>query len=197
MSELAEPLQARHDTCRNRYPEAMARLLKRAPEARSILSFGCSTGDECLDLAEAFPRARVVGVDANPGVLDAARSLSHHKRVRYATPADADMGAPYDLITCHSVLCHHPAARDLPVNTLWSFVKFSETVAALDALLAEGGWLSILNAEYEFTATRMCADRYRVDSAKLKPLVRVFDTRNTTTTRGTKALPFLFQKLQW
>lgn len=197
MTKLGKPLQGRRDTFRGRYPAALARMQTLLPDASRVLCFGCSTGEECLDLADAFPTALITGVDVSPAALATARERNSHSRVRYVDPADIDGGAPYSLITAHSVLCHHPQARNMTINKLWSFNDFADTVEGLDALLAVGGLLSIINAEYEFAATRLCSVRYDVDSARMVPSVRVFDARNTTTRRGDKPLPYLFRKVQW
>ena len=45
-------------TAPNRYPEIFAAA---AAAARRILSFGCSTGEECVSLAEYFPKAEIIG----------------------------------------------------------------------------------------------------------------------------------------
>lgn len=48
-------------TAANRYPEIFAAAAAAAPDARRILSFGCSTGEECVSLAEYFPKAEIIG----------------------------------------------------------------------------------------------------------------------------------------
>jgi hypothetical protein len=53
-------------TAFNRYPQIFAGAAHAAPNARRILSFGCSTGEECATLKMYFPQAKVVGADLNP-----------------------------------------------------------------------------------------------------------------------------------
>jgi chemotaxis methyl-accepting protein methylase len=48
-------------TAPNRYPEIFAAAVAAAAAARRILSFGCSTGEECVSLAEYFPKAEIIG----------------------------------------------------------------------------------------------------------------------------------------
>jgi hypothetical protein len=57
--------QAKSTTKLNRYPEIFAAATKAAPSARKILSFGCSTGEECVTLANYFPTAQIIGADIN------------------------------------------------------------------------------------------------------------------------------------
>ena len=50
-------------TAPNRYPEIFAAAAAAAPDARRILSFGCSTGEECVSLAEYFPKSEIIGAE--------------------------------------------------------------------------------------------------------------------------------------
>jgi tRNA G46 methylase TrmB len=52
-------------TAPDRYPEIFAAAAAAAPDARRILSFGCSTGEECVSLAQYFPKAEIVGAEIN------------------------------------------------------------------------------------------------------------------------------------
>ena len=58
--------QIPNTTALNRYPEIFACAANAAPDTRRILSFGCSTGEECVTLASYFPAAQIVGTDINP-----------------------------------------------------------------------------------------------------------------------------------
>src|SRR5262249_37915409 len=70
--------QAKSTTKLNRYPEIFAAATKAAPSARKILSFGCSTGEECVTLANYFPTAQIIGADIN--VLNLLRTFRLPKR---------------------------------------------------------------------------------------------------------------------
>jgi hypothetical protein len=65
--------QGPNKTALDRYPEIFAAAAAAAPNARRILSFGCSTGEECVTLANYFPNAQIVGTDINPVNLLKAR----------------------------------------------------------------------------------------------------------------------------
>jgi trans-aconitate methyltransferase len=76
--------QGPNRTALNRYPEVFAAP---APDARRILSFGCSTGEECVTLAEYFPKAEIVGADINPVILLQARK-HRSDRIRFVYASD-------------------------------------------------------------------------------------------------------------
>jgi tRNA G46 methylase TrmB len=65
-------------TAPNRYPEIFAAAAAAAPDARRILSFGCSTGEECVSLAEYFPKSEIIGAEIN--VLSLPKALEEAKR---------------------------------------------------------------------------------------------------------------------
>jgi chemotaxis methyl-accepting protein methylase len=53
-------------TWRNRYPVLFNLAAELKPDARRILSFGCSIGEEIISLRIRFPRAEIVGAEINP-----------------------------------------------------------------------------------------------------------------------------------
>ena len=50
--------QGPNRTAFNRYPEVFAAAAAAAPDARRILSFGCSSGEECVTLADYLRKPR-------------------------------------------------------------------------------------------------------------------------------------------
>lgn len=77
-----------------------------SPEPR-ILDLGCGTGASTAALLDIMPSARIVGVDASAGMLDAARAKSwpdtvafHRARVEELTPqwAAERLGGPADAV---------------------------------------------------------------------------------------------------
>ena len=77
--------QGPNKTALNRYPEIFAAAAAAAPNAQRILSFGCSTGEECVTLANYFPGAQIVGTDINPlNLLKARKHRSERVRFVYA-----------------------------------------------------------------------------------------------------------------
>src|SRR5687767_8594892 len=58
-------------TATDRYPELFTEVRSVVHDKRnlSILSFGCSTGEECFTMQSYFPNARITGVDINKSNL--------------------------------------------------------------------------------------------------------------------------------
>ena len=79
--------QIPNKTSLDRYPEIFAAAVAAVPEARRILSFGCSTGEECVTLASYFPGALIVGTDINP--LNLLKAMKHRNdRIRFVYAID-------------------------------------------------------------------------------------------------------------
>lgn len=143
----------------NRYPElfseakvAMVRLKK----PYSILSFGCSTGEECFTMKSYFPDSKIIGVDINKGNLRKAvsKSTSNDIQFLFSTPKTIAANGQYDLIFCLSVLCRWEDTKDLAnCENVYSFKKFTETVGFLAGQLLTGGLLIIYNSNFRFEDT--------------------------------------------
>src|SRR5690242_19616262 len=58
--------QTTPETAKERYPELFDLAASLVPEAKRILSFGCSTGEELVALRRRFPTAEIIGVEINP-----------------------------------------------------------------------------------------------------------------------------------
>ncbi|MGB9153846.1 MAG: hypothetical protein WCD70_12270 [Alphaproteobacteria bacterium] len=70
--------QTDNTTQHNRYPEIFARTAEvfkeRGMVPNRLLSFGCSSGEEVMTLAETyFPSSQIVGVDVAQSFVDAAQ----------------------------------------------------------------------------------------------------------------------------
>ena len=142
--------QGPNRTALNRYPEIFAAAAAAAPSARRILSFGCSTGEECITLADYFPEAQIIGADINPVVL--LRAMKHRSnRIRFVYASDAILGryGGFDAVFCMAVLRstgHYP------------FDSFEERALFLETLVRPGGLLVIHNSRYRFGDTaRRCS----------------------------------------
>jgi SAM-dependent methyltransferase len=159
-------IQKSNVTAYDRHPTIFSTvsLMLKAMEHPRILSFGCSTGEEPLTLAEKyFPTARVVGVDVSEPALAKAMELTAKEpriSIRRSTRETLTREGPFDAIFAMSVLCRWPAAlgRD-DISDLYPFARFCENVDLLDRVLKPGGLLVIYNANYEFLHTP-CAIGY-------------------------------------
>lgn len=101
-------LYARYADHRNRpFYELVSRI--DADEPRLVVDLGCGNGPLTLALAERWPQARIVGVDASPEMLAAAREADGQGRVEWfeadlATWDVASLGAAPDVIVTNATL---------------------------------------------------------------------------------------------
>jgi len=117
----------------------------------SILSFGCSTGEELISLRTLFPSADLFGCDVDWHNLQAARALLGKEAVIFNS---SDQGishhGPYDIIVCNSVLLSPTTSvegvgkRGIDPN-LWS-----DIISLLNESLNPGGILQIINSNIPF-----------------------------------------------
>jgi hypothetical protein len=120
----------------------------------SVLSFGCSTGEELLTLRTLFPGAHIFGCDVDWHGLQAARALVGNRAVIFESRPNTVLGhGPYDVIVCNSVLLS-PSRLEA---SLWL-----DAVSLLDAALKPGGILQIINSHIPF--------RFHPKAASYEPL---------------------------
>lgn len=100
-------LQGPTTTVPNRYPllfNACADYLAETPDP-SILSFGCSTGEEVFSIGQLIPQAHILGVDINPWCIRQAKrkaaSLNHTFVHRLSKEFESAEG--FDAIFCMAV----------------------------------------------------------------------------------------------
>jgi trans-aconitate methyltransferase len=121
------------------------------PHALRILSFGCSTGEECVTLADYFPAALIVGADINPlNLLIAMRRGGDRVRYVYASDRILNWFGGFDALFCMAVL--RTPKRD-HIAEHYPFERFAERALYLESLVRPGGLLVIHNATYRFSDT--------------------------------------------
>jgi len=136
-------------TALNRYPEIFAAAAAAAPYARRILSFGCSTGEECVTLADYFPAAQIVGADINPvNLLTAMRRGGDRIRYVYASDRLLNRFGGFDAVFCMAVL---RTPKQDHIAEHYPFERFAERAHYLESLVRPGGLLVIHNATYRFS----------------------------------------------
>lgn len=135
-----EHLQLSHQTKYNRFPKIFesAKLLR--PDAKRILSFGCSTGEECQRLAELFPYAEIIGVDIDEYSIKTARRKNRFPdRIFFHD----DLGATgtYDLVLVLMVLfsLEQPIPRD----------RFVKVLTKLDKYINPNGILMVYTSDFD------------------------------------------------
>jgi hypothetical protein len=143
--------QGPNKTALNRYPEIFAAAAAAAPDAQRILSFGCSTGEECVTLANYFPTAQIVGTDINP--LNVLKAMKHRNdRIRFVYSMDRILKrfGGFDAVFCMAVL-RTPKRKRIAEH--YPFARFAERALFLETLVKPGGILVIHNATYRFSDT--------------------------------------------
>lgn len=136
----------------NRYPVLFDLAAELMPDARRILSFGCSIGEELVSLRCRFADAEIVGAEIN------ARSRAIARRRVAADPrtmviAPESITGSFDLVFALSVLQRDPrglknemAAKHLAAR--YPFARFDAGVRGLVARLRPAGYLIVANALY-------------------------------------------------
>jgi SAM-dependent methyltransferase len=162
-------------TALDRYPEVFAaaanfgRTMLADGDTRPlrILSFGCSTGEECFSLRQYFPDAAIYGCDINKAVLAIAAGRQRHGGITFFHSSSQTLAehGPFDIVFCMSSLCLFPEAdRPSGENGTFPFSAFDNLVSEIDRNLRPGGLLVVYNASYPFKLSRV-ATHYDVVEA--------------------------------
>ena len=149
-SRGAELHQVTPDTWEERYPELFDLVAGLSPDAKRILSFGCSTGEELVSLRRRFPDAEIIGVELNSRSMRiAARRITadHRSSIHSRTP-----GSAFDLVFALAVLQREPhkiAEMDVEdLSLFYPFEKFDSAVVELVDRLGAGGLLCVQHCHY-------------------------------------------------
>lgn len=81
---------------------------------RSVLDFGCGTGESAPMLASAFPGSDVTGVDSSEASIDVARRKFAGPHVQFSSAAHLDRDR-FDVIYVNGVF-HHIPPRERPAE---------------------------------------------------------------------------------
>ncbi|WP_183407772.1 class I SAM-dependent methyltransferase [Nocardioides marmoriginsengisoli] len=166
VAEILRPanlFQPHATTSADRYPvEFAAAADALTTAAPSILSFGCSSGEELLSLRGQFPDARIHGVDINPvAVRRARRAVADDPAITVARAGDAEglEQASYDVVTALAVFRHADLNEAPPrCDPTLRFADFERTVDRLARCVRPGGVLVIRHANFRFTDCAVAAD---------------------------------------
>lgn len=162
--------QLSNRTALDRYPSVFAAAAANAPPPpakgrRTILSYGCSTGEEAATLADKyFPDDIVVGLDVYEPALAVARERHPNDRIIYddSTPETLAKYGPFDCIFAMSVLCRWPATFELEdCSRIYTFNEYEAAIHALDRELKPRGILTVYNSNFSFLDTA-ASSRYEV-----------------------------------
>lgn len=158
-------LQINNKTFLGRYWTELTVLRRYVPSdlGVSVLSFGCSTGEELLTLRTLFPGARLCGCDVDWNNLQAARALLGDRAEVFASTDKALIAhGPYDIIVCNSVLL--VTGDGLPGRAGIAPALWLDLVALMDSVLRPGGILQIINTNIPFRLHPVALDYQVLDS---------------------------------
>lgn len=151
----------------NRYPELFQAVRDRwRGSPPLVLSYGCSTGEECATLEGYLQPQLIIGADINESNLRAARRKFTSPRLRFvqSDPAILMAQGPFEIVFALSVLCRWEDTRDVEdCSSIYPFEKFASAVALLDRLVAPGGLLVMYNSNFRFEDTETYAASYTTE----------------------------------
>lgn len=130
------------------------RLLRRhfdSDRELSILSFGCSTGEELLSMKALFPGARLFGCDIDWQNLLKCRSLlGSDALVFHSSDSSIQAHGPYDIILCNSVLLASTSSGSQLIPKGIDKNLWSDVISLLHTTLKPGGIIQIINSNIPF-----------------------------------------------
>ncbi|HEX5238290.1 MAG TPA: methyltransferase domain-containing protein [Sphingomicrobium sp.] len=159
--------QTTSDTWEERYPDLFDLAAELSPDARRILSFGCSTGEELISLRRRFPEAEIVGVEINPRSRRiAAQRIAPDRRASvHARLPNGD----FDIIFVLAVLQREPhKIAEMNVADLtpyYPFEKFDAAVVSLAGRLRTGGLLCMQHSHYRVEDSSATGDLEPIESS--------------------------------
>jgi hypothetical protein len=150
-------------TSSNRYPELFSevkRIYHDRPSVQNevLLSFGCSTGEECFSLRQYFGVAKIIGMDINKINLLKARRANVDRGIvfMFSDKNNIIHQGPYDIIFCLSVLCRWNDTEFVDnCEDIYPFSKYEETVTLLTNNLKSEGLLVIYNSNFRFEESQV------------------------------------------
>ena len=162
--------QTTPDTWADRYPQLFDLAAQLVPDAKRILSFGCSTGEELLALRRRFPQAEIVGAEINSRSRRIAIGKVIHDPAIEVVPPRSVEGS-FDAVFALAVLQREPvkmaemAVEDL--TPFYPFARFDKAVGELVTRLRPGGLLCVMHAQYPVEASSAAKALEPVDDSPL------------------------------
>ena len=147
----------------NRYPLLFnqCRLLLQDVKQPSLLSYGCSTGEEVTSLSRYLPDAYIMGVDINPRCIRICNKKNHNPLHVFCEVKDElfSQSESFDAIFCMAVFQRIENRPDSPgrLATGFTFQLFEAEIERLHSKLRKGGYLFITQADFSFQDTRFAA----------------------------------------
>jgi cyclopropane fatty-acyl-phospholipid synthase-like methyltransferase len=126
-------------TKEERFPMIFDNAKKLKPDAKRLLSFGCSTGEECQALSKRFPGAEIIGYDIDSYTVQSARKKNKNEQIYFHDELGGT--GTYDLVTALMVFfcMEEPIPKD----------RFVACLKKIDRHLNIGGVLMIYTSDYD------------------------------------------------
>lgn len=146
-------MQTASTTFMDRHPDIFDFLkLQFGDQQIRLLSFGCSTGEECFSLRNYLPYAKITGVDINPNsILTAKKNSLVDGNMEFVclSPNALHQLGQFDVILALSVLCKNPEAQELnDISSIYPFHRYNTIVSLLDSQLNKNGYLIIRSSNF-------------------------------------------------
>jgi len=146
-------MQTASTTFMDRHPDIFDFLkLQFGDQQIRLLSFGCSTGEECFSLRNYLPNAKITGVDINPNsILTAKKNSLVDGNMEFVclSPNALHQLGQFDVILALSVLCKNPEAQELnDISSIYPFHRYNSIVSLLDSQLNKNGYLIIRSSNF-------------------------------------------------
>lgn len=143
--------QKNNATLYNRYPNIFKEVSSILINPKSVLSFGCSTGEEMRTFKDIyFKNSDIYGVDISDNCINICRNEFGNDKVMHYDEFVSDE-KKYDVIFAMSVLCKWEDTEFTDDSALiYPFESFNNALNILDSKLNEGGLLVIYNSNYLF-----------------------------------------------
>lgn len=140
----------------------LARCLRKiSVQPKSVLDFGCGTGQSAPHLLNILGAEKVLGVDVSEGLLGVAQREHGSPRAKFLVLKNHQPAADFDLAFCNGVFHHIPLAeRAAAINHVFRSLK----PGGIFALWENNPW----NPGTQYVMSRIPFDR---DAIKLSPPV--------------------------
>ncbi len=145
-------LQLSHMTKPERFPLIFNSAKELQPNAKRIMSFGCSTGEECEAMAKRFPDAEIVGIDIDISTIQMARRKNKNPNKIFFHDSLGATGK-YDIALALMVFFQ----MDSPIK----YGPWDKCLCEIDAHLNVGGLLMLYTSEFNFMQSSP-ADNYEI-----------------------------------
>lgn len=157
----SEVHQTTGSTWEERYPALFDLAASLMPQARRVLSFGCSTGEELVTIRRRFPAAEIVGAEINGRSRRIARRRTAADSHIFVVDPSGIEGR-FDCVFALAVLQREPhKIEELGVHDLsthYPFGRFDAAVTDLVGRLERGGLLCVINAQYRVEDSSAAGD---------------------------------------